>query len=87
MQIGIPDRVFGNCHYIVAPRIRDWMDKYKLHISYCGSNLSGTGFDKNGESNKEWSYMVYNIREEDASMFKIQFPDCRVHLSEQVDEW
>lgn len=83
MQIGIPERVFGNCHYLCHPKIEGWMRHYKLNLSYCGSNLSGTGYDENGVSNRTWSYMVYNINEEDASMFKIQFPECSVYLSER----
>ena len=84
MQVSIPERIFGDCHYLCPLEMHKWVDEYKLRISYCGSNSSGTGYDKNGESNREWSYMVYNIKEEDASIFKIRFPDCKVYLSEQI---
>ena len=85
MQLSVPHSVYGACTYFIPSPIIAWFAQYDIaDWSYCGGNSWGDGFT-NGVSNADSTYLVYNIRPEDASAFGIQFPHIKIHLSKQYD--
>jgi hypothetical protein len=54
-----------------------WVD-----YNMCGQECWGDGFT-DGVSNRTTVYMVRNIKEEDATAFRIQFPECKLFVCEQ----
>lgn len=54
--------------------------------SLCGTSSWGDGRHSDGTSNVTYSYIVKGIRETDCLAFKIQFPDCKVHIIDIVNK-
>ena len=84
MQLTVPHSVYDACTYFAPKPMAEWLSSYKLTAYYCGGESWGNGYT-NGVSNQTSTYMVYNIRPEDASAFGIQFPTIKIHLSKQYD--
>lgn len=82
MQISVPHSEYGPCSYFMPKLMDDWLKKYSLQGSYCGSNSWGDGYT-NGVTNKESSYIVHNVELEDSIAFQIMFPKCRLHVSKE----
>lgn len=81
MQVSVPHSEYGPCTYFMPKQLDDWLKQYNLQGSYCGGSSWGNGYT-NGITNKESTYMVYNINPGDAIAFQIMFPKCRIHVSE-----
>lgn len=85
MQLDVPHSKYGNGDYFIYEPMCEWLRNHDIRSwSYCGGGSWGNGYT-NGITNQESVYMVYNIREDDATAFQIQFPHCKVHLSKQYD--
>jgi hypothetical protein len=69
---------------ILCQRLAQWFAERKLQYCLTGSEQSGDGYT-NGVSNRHTAYMAYNANETDGVVFKIMFPDCKVHISKQHD--
>lgn len=74
MQIDVPAEVYGRCDWFVPPLIAKWLRKNHLSYGFTGSSSWGAG------ERQEGHYIISNIDPEHASLFKIQFPHCRVHI-------
>jgi hypothetical protein len=82
MQIHVPHSEYGECDYFMPYILQYWLVGIGLRGKYCGSRSGGSGYT-NGISNVEYTYMVYNVQKEDATAFKIMFPECKIHISER----
>lgn len=81
MQIGVPSSKYSDAHWTLPNQMREWLAQFGLNHNYCGSYSSGDGYT-NGLLNTEYTYMVYRICEDDATAFKIRFPECKIWVSE-----
>ena len=75
MQVSVPAVVYGSGRYYVPDPIGIWLEEYSLQYEFIGTNMSGVG-----ASSLEDVYLIRNISIEDASAFKIQFPECTIHI-------
>ena len=85
MQVNVPHSEYGPCEYFMPKILRDWVhvqNKFPYH--YSGGTSGGDGYT-NGVINRESIYVVNNIQEEDATVFQILFPKCKVHLCKQYE--
>ncbi len=79
MQIHVLHSKYGPCDYFLPTKITDWLyGQDIIHYGYVGGNVNGLG-----EATRESVYMVYNIRPEDVTAFKIQFPDIKTSIHRQ----
>lgn len=69
MQIDVPIKVYGRCDWFIPPLIAKWLKENHLSYGFAGSSSWGAG-----------QYIISNIDPEHASLFKIQFPHCKVHI-------
>ena len=73
--------------YLLPRVIVDWFGARGIkYPSYCGNNSSGTGYT-DGVSNRVFVYMVHGIHPHDEIIFKLEFPDIKLYISEQVHDW
>lgn len=85
MQVNVPHSKYGDGTYFMATVLQNWLKEHGLHGSYCGGASWGDG-TTNGVTNKESHYMVNNLPgEETSTMFKMVFPECKVHISPMYD--
>lgn len=84
MQVSVPHSVYGHCEYFMPKPLRAWIVAHGLDNTFVGGSCTGNGYT-DGVTNRESTYMVYNIDKTDALSFKIMFPKCRVHISEQYE--
>jgi hypothetical protein len=85
MQLQVPHSIYGACTYFIPIPLLEWLTKNDLkEWGYCGGTSAGNGFT-DGVDNRASTYMIYNIKPEDATAFGIQFPHVRIHLSKQYD--
>jgi hypothetical protein len=85
MQLTVPQSVYGECTYFAPKPISEWLYGNGCEQwGYVGSSAWGNGYT-DGVSNATSNYMVYNIHPEDATAFRIQFPQVKVHLGKQYD--
>ncbi len=68
-----PDRQFPR--FFIPKSIDDWLKAEGLHHEHCGSTSSGHW------DNIEMIYVVREATSEQALLFKIHFPDCKIHHS------
>jgi len=76
MQIDVPAEVYGRCDWFVPPRIAAWLKEQSLAYHFTGTTSYGSGQGLKGH------YTVDLSNPDDATAFKIQFPDCKVHYFE-----
>jgi hypothetical protein len=81
MQVSVPHSEYAPCEYFMPKELADWLDQYGLRGSYCGGSSWGNGYTDAGVTNRESTYMVHNIKPEDAIAFQIMFPKCRLHVT------
>lgn len=91
MQINVPHSVYGSCTHFMPDDLIDWIRSTMnlqegefVDYRYSGGTSGGDGFT-NGVTNQETVYMVYKLKEHDGLAFKIQFPKCGVHMSQQYE--
>ena len=79
MQIGIPTKYWGPG--LGINELRSWFKTRGMSMGWSSSHSSssGTGYT-NGVSNKIFYYHVEISSIEDASLFKLHYPDCRVRI-------
>lgn len=92
MQLDVPHSVYGRCFHIMPDELIDWIrgtmglqDGEFVNYEFVGETTHGDGFT-NGISNRETVYMVYGLKEEDGSAFKLLFPKCKIHMSQQHED-
>jgi hypothetical protein len=86
MHIGVPVSVYGECSWLVPLSISEWFLRNNLRYpSYCGSTMSGDGYT-DGVSNKIVSYVVYDVRPDDTTAFKIQHPKVSIYVAKQTHD-
>lgn len=86
MQIEVPKWKYGDCEWFLPDEMRGWLKNLGLKYSYGGYSLSGNGVDETtGRSTVYYTCMVWNCKAEDATAFGIQFPECKLYVSEQYE--
>lgn len=82
MQIAVPHSVYGACEYFMPVVLRTWIIEHSLNYWYISGESWGNGYT-DGITNQESVYVVNNIHESDALVFKIQFPKCKINVCKQ----
>jgi hypothetical protein len=82
MQLRVPHSIYGPCTYFIPKPLLEWLAENNMkEWGYCGGESWGDGFT-NGVNNQTSTYMVYNIQPEDATAFKIHFPNVKIYIAE-----
>jgi len=84
VQINVPHSEYGACDYFAPKVIEDWLKEHGLNYTFCGGGSWGNGFT-NGVTNKESVYILRNVEDTDGLVFKINFPKCKIYISEQYE--
>jgi len=84
VQVNIPHAHYGQCDYFIPQCIADWLRAHGLIGNYCGGGSWGDGFT-HGVTNRESVYIIRDIEDVDGLAFKINFPHCKIYISQQYE--
>ncbi len=77
MQVNIPEKNYWigqmDERWFAPETIEVWLKAEGLYPEFCGSLSSGR------RQNVEMTYIVRKASSEQALLFKLHFPDCKIH--------
>lgn len=80
-QIELKHSRWGSISYFPPKEIDEYFAKLGKQCQFVGGGSWGDGYT-NGVANSYSTYMVYDANRDDILLFKILYPDARVHVTE-----